>query len=131
MSSSSCWRLSKADRAATTAPRWRARSISHCKSANNQPGRTSRKRWQLDNMFEAHLTGRQSRVDWCLIAALFGLMIVGVAFIYSAKPPLETTAWYNHYYVRQIIWYAIGIAGAIAVCVLDYHSLARWSIVAY
>ena len=44
-------------------------------------------------MFEAHLNERQSRVDWRLIAALFGLMIVGVAFIYSAKPPLETTAW--------------------------------------
>ena len=66
-----------------------------------------------------------------MIAALLGLMIVGVAFIYSAKPPLETTAWYNHYFVRQIIWYVIGVAAAIAVCVLDYHSLARWAIVAY
>ena len=82
-------------------------------------------------MFEAHLNERESRVDWRLIAALFGLMIVGAAFIYSAKPPLETTAWYNQYYVRQIIWYVIGVTGGIAVCVLDYHSLARWAIVAY
>jgi rod shape determining protein RodA len=82
-------------------------------------------------MFESHLNEHQSRVDWRMIAALLGLMIVGVAFIYSAKPPLETTAWYNHYFVRQIIWYVIGVAAAIAVCVLDYHSLARWAIVAY
>jgi len=82
-------------------------------------------------MFESHLNEHQSRVDWRMIAALLGLMIIGVAFIYSAKPPLETTAWYNHYFVRQIIWYVIGVAAAIAVCVLDYHSLARWAIVAY
>ena len=82
-------------------------------------------------MFESHLNEHQSRVDWRMIAALLGLMIVGVAFIYSAKPPLETTAWYNHYFVRQIIWYVVGTAAAIAVCVLDYHSLARWAIVAY
>jgi rod shape determining protein RodA len=82
-------------------------------------------------MFEAHLNEHQSRVDWRMIAALLGLMIVGVAFIYSAKPPLETTAWYNHYYVRQIIWYVIGTAAGVAICVLDYHSLARWAIVAY
>jgi len=65
-------------------------------------------------MFEAHLNERQSRVDWRMIAALFGLMIVGAAFIYSAKPPLETTAWYNQFHVRQMIWYALGALAAVS-----------------
>src|ERR1044071_74564 len=82
-------------------------------------------------MFEAHLNERQSRVDWQMILAIVGLMLIGVAFIYSAKPPGETTAWYNQYHVRQILWYVAGTAGAAAVCLIDYHSLARWSMVAY
>ena len=28
-------------------------------------------------MFEIHLSGRQSRVDWGMILAIFGLMIIG------------------------------------------------------
>ena len=30
-----------------------------------------------------------------------------------------------------MIWYALGIGAAAAVCMLDYHTLARWSFVAY
>ncbi len=82
-------------------------------------------------MFESHLNERQSRLDWRLIGAIAGLMIVGVAFIYSAKPPGETTAWYNQFHVRQIIWYGIGALAAIGICLIDYHSLARWAVVAY
>jgi len=82
-------------------------------------------------MFEPHLNERQSRLDWQMIAALLGLMLVGVAFIYSAKPPLETVAWYNYFYVRQIIWYIIGTGAAVAICLVDYRSLTRWSLVAY
>ena len=82
-------------------------------------------------MFEAHLNERHARVDWQMIAAIFGLMIIGVAFIYSAKPPGETTAWHNQFHVRQIIWYLAGVAAALAICLVDYHSLARWALVAY
>ncbi|PYK99134.1 MAG: rod shape-determining protein RodA [Verrucomicrobia bacterium] len=66
-----------------------------------------------------------------MIVAIYGLMAIGVAFIYSAKPPSETTAWLNQYYVRQIIWYAVGATAAVGICLIDYHSLARWAIVAY
>ena len=82
-------------------------------------------------MFEPHLNERQSRVDWQMILAIVGLMIIGLAFIYSAKPPGETTAWYNQFHVRQIIWYVSGTACAVALCLIDYHSLTRWSMVAY
>jgi cell division protein FtsW (lipid II flippase) len=46
-------------------------------------------------MFEPHLNERQPRVDWKMILAIVGLMIIGVAFIYSAKPPFETATWYK------------------------------------
>ena len=82
-------------------------------------------------MFEPYLNERKSRVDWQMILAIAGLMIIGVAFIYSAKPPSETATWYKQYYVRQIIWYMIGLAAGISICVVDYHSLARWAIIAY
>src|SRR2546425_571660 len=82
-------------------------------------------------MFEPHLNERQSRVDWQMMVALVGLMIVGVFFIYSAKPPSETTVWYNQYHFRQVIWYLVGICAGTAICFIDYHSLARWAVVAY
>src|SRR3989440_5819495 len=82
-------------------------------------------------MFEAHLNERKSRVDWQMILAILGIMAIGIAFIYSAKPPSETTAWINQYHVRQIIWYAVGATAAVGICLIDYHSLARWAIVAY
>jgi rod shape determining protein RodA len=39
--------------------------------------------------------------------------------------------WYDQSWVRQIVWYALGMGAAAAVCVPDYHVLARWSVVAY
>ena len=34
-------------------------------------------------------------------------------------------------WLRQIIWYALGLGAAAAICLVDYHTLARWSFVAY
>lgn len=82
-------------------------------------------------MFEPHLNERQSRVDWQMISALVALMIIGALFIYSAKEPGETTVWYNQFHIRQIIWFIVGIGAAVMVCLIDYHSLARWAIVGY
>ncbi len=82
-------------------------------------------------MFETHLNERQSRLDWQMIAAVAGLMVIGGLFIYSAKPPNEATAWYKDYYIRQILWYVLGTGAAAAVCLIDYRSFARWAMVAY
>ena len=85
-------------------------------------------------MFETSLTERQSRIDRLQVAALCGLMILGAAFIYSATMVTESAGsapWYNQIWVRQIIWYAAGIAAAAALCFVDYHTLARWSVIAY
>jgi rod shape determining protein RodA len=77
---------------------------------------------------------RQSRVDWLMMAALAGLMLIGVTFVYSATMVNESaalTAWYNQAWFRQLVWYALGLGALFAVCVVDYRILARWSLVAY
>ena len=35
-------------------------------------------------MFPLGLNEKQSRIDWLLVLAVCGLMLVGVAFVYSA-----------------------------------------------
>ena len=76
----------------------------------------------------------QSKIDWVMILALVGLMIVGVSFIYSAtmsNEAISTAPWYLQRYFMQIAWYVIGLTAAATICLIDYHVLARWSLVAY
>jgi rod shape determining protein RodA len=85
-------------------------------------------------MFEAILNERQSRVDRLQLFALLGLMLIGVAFVFSATTagqaqgltPLLKQSWF-----RQLIWYALGTGLAAALCLIDYHTLARWSFLVY
>jgi rod shape determining protein RodA len=77
---------------------------------------------------------RRERFDRLQLAALAGLMFIGTAFVYSAtmaNPAMATLPWYDQSWLRQIVWYALGIGAGTALCVLDYHTLARWSFVAY
>jgi rod shape determining protein RodA len=74
------------------------------------------------------------RVDRLQIAALIGLMVVGVLFIFSATmvsdsaaaQPLVKQLWF-----RQLVWLGAGLSAAIALCLVDYHTLARWAGPAY
>ena len=85
-------------------------------------------------MFEATLNERHARLDRLQLLALCGLMLLGAAFVYSATMvsessralPLLSQSWF-----RQVIWYALGLGAAATVCLLDYHSLTRWSFVIY
>jgi rod shape determining protein RodA len=85
-------------------------------------------------MFDSLFTEPKSRIEKLQLAAVGLLMLVGMAFVYSATMVSESAmaaAWYNQLWVRQIIWYAFGIAAALAVCLVDYRTLARWSLVLY
>ncbi len=76
----------------------------------------------------------QSRIDRLQIAALCGLMVLGALFVYSATMVTETAVsapLYKQIWFRQIIWYGIGIVAATGVCLINYHTLARWAMVAY
>jgi len=85
-------------------------------------------------MFDQDLQRHESRVDRLQVAALCGLMLLGAAFVYSATMVGEsaaTLAWYKQSWFRQVVWYVLGTGAAAAVCCVDYHTLARWSMVAY
>jgi rod shape determining protein RodA len=85
-------------------------------------------------MFDAALNERQSRIDRVQIAALLGLMVLGALFVYSATMVGESAGsapWYNQSWFRQIVWYGLGIGAAAALCCVDYHTVARWAMVAY
>jgi rod shape determining protein RodA len=77
---------------------------------------------------------RKESFDKLQLLALAGLMLIGTAFVYSATMVNEAAAalpWYDQTWIRQIVWYALGLGAAITVCVVDYHILARWSFVVY
>jgi rod shape determining protein RodA len=76
-------------------------------------------------MFDQNLNERPARIEWVMIFALSGLMLLGTAFIYSAKMGDSSTT------LSQVVWYVIGLAAAVVVCLVDYHVLARWAMVIY
>jgi rod shape determining protein RodA len=85
-------------------------------------------------MFEATLNERQGRIDRLQIAALCGLMLLGALFVYSATMvggSASLAPWYNQVWFRQIVWYGLGIGAAVGLCCVDYHTVARWSMVVY
>ncbi len=85
-------------------------------------------------MFESTLKPDRAKVDWLMLAAIGGLMIFGVFFVYSAtmaNDGQELLPLSKQYYFRQIIWYVLGLGTAMALCVIDYHILSRWALVAY
>ncbi len=74
------------------------------------------------------------RVDRLQLAAIVGLMFIGLAFVFSATmiteaaqaAPLVKQLWF-----RQGFWYCVGLSLAVLVCFVDYHTLARWAGPAY
>jgi rod shape determining protein RodA len=81
------------------------------------------------------------------LLAVAGLVLLGTVFVYSATMVSEPVGFWQQYhentlvdfmgwlvrqlFFRQIVWYALGIGAAALVCWVDYHTLARWSLVAY
>ena len=75
-----------------------------------------------------------NRLDRLQLAAVAGLMLIGAAFVFSATmvSPIEAEkSWFAQVWFRQIIWYGLGLGAAAAICSVSYHTLARWSFVAY
>src|SRR5436853_7222517 len=77
---------------------------------------------------------RQSKIDWLLLIAISGLMVLGVAFVYSATMANDSTLvtpWYRQRFFMQSVWCLFGLTAAAFICLLDYHLLARWGLIAY
>lgn len=82
-------------------------------------------------MNESPLIPAAPRIDWALILGLIGLMLVGAAFIFSAKFGNDDVVWYNQFFVRQLFWYAIGSIAAIIVALIDFRILCRFALPLY
>jgi rod shape determining protein RodA len=85
----------------------------------------------LSRVNESPLIPAAPRIDWALILGLIGLMLVGAAFIFSAKFGNDDVVWYNQFFVRQLFWYAIGSIAAIIVAIIDYRILCRFALPLY
>jgi len=84
-------------------------------------------------MVNPSINEREPRLERLQLAALAALMFIGAMFVYSATMANASLSrpWYDQSWVRQIVWYGLGLGGAAAICLADYHKLARWSFVAY
>jgi rod shape determining protein RodA len=84
-------------------------------------------------MVDPSINKREPRLDRLQLVALAGLMFLGAAFVFSATTANQSSPlpWYDEMWIRQVIWYALGIGVSAVLCLVDYHTLARWSFVAY
>jgi rod shape determining protein RodA len=85
-------------------------------------------------MISDPLNERERKIDRLQLVALAGLLFIGAAFVFSATMSNPATAdkpWFAQSWFHQLIWYALGLGAGVAVCVVDYHTLARWSFVVY
>jgi rod shape determining protein RodA len=84
-------------------------------------------------IFETINNERQWKIDLPQLFAVLGLMLLSVAFVYSATMLNETAiaSFYHHTYFKQFLWFALGTGAAAIVCTVDYHVICRWSFVGY
>jgi rod shape determining protein RodA len=77
---------------------------------------------------------RFGSTEWLLLLATLFLLVIGIAFISSARSPAEAAddyPLYRQFYFKQIVYGFVGLSLAVLFNVLDYHSWARWSLVFY
>lgn len=79
-------------------------------------------------MNQPQVMHKEPRIDWVMIAALVGLMLIGVAFIFSASTSSDPN---SNFWVKQAISYGLGIVVAAGICLIPYDTLSRFAIVAY
>lgn len=85
-------------------------------------------------MYDRTLTQKEPRIDWLLLAALGGLMVVGALFIASATLVGESSSsapFWQQSWFKQVVYYLLGIGAGALCCVIPYHTLTRWSLVGY
>jgi rod shape determining protein RodA len=80
------------------------------------------------------ITDPEPRIDWLLLASTTLLMTIGVVFIFSATmvdPAEAAKPLHAQFHVKQIIWAVGGILIGAMICLVDYRTLSRWSLVAF
>ncbi|MCL0040961.1 rod shape-determining protein RodA [Thermodesulfovibrionales bacterium] len=65
--------------------------------------------------------------DWLTLAIVIILSVVGIMTIYSAtRPPIDILV-HSEFYLKQVLWLAIGIIALFIVVLFDYRLLQRYS----
>jgi rod shape determining protein RodA len=85
-------------------------------------------------MVDPSINEHRPGLDRLQLLALLGLMIIGTLFVCSAtlaNPAFSSLPWFDQMWVRQIIWYGIGIGAGAVLCFVEYHTIARWAMVIY
>ncbi|MGO9480062.1 MAG: FtsW/RodA/SpoVE family cell cycle protein, partial [Limisphaerales bacterium] len=85
-------------------------------------------------MINTPINEPHARIDRLQLAVLAGLMLIGTMFVYSATMANAAEAlkpWYSQTWFHQMVWYALGLGAGVALCLPDYHSLSRWSLMVY
>ena len=73
------------------------------------------------------------RFDWILLVAALVLVVIGVAFIWSAtfRVRPDGTSYDEHYARKQVKWLGVAAAALAAVVCVDYMRFAKWAYVLY
>ncbi len=82
----------------------------------------------------SHKSQLPFRIEWGLVLAVLGLLMLGAAFIYSATSGRmidNSQPWYHERFVRQLLAGMLGMVLAVSACLVDYKVIARWSLVLY
>jgi len=85
-------------------------------------------------IFNLPINERHPKTDWVMLGALGGLMFIGVFFVFSATMVSESALqarWINQPWLRQIIWYLLGLGAMTALSLFDYRAISRWAPVLY
>jgi rod shape determining protein RodA len=78
-------------------------------------------------MYEATVK-KDPRVDWLMLGAIAGLMLVGIAFIFSASTSADPN---SRFWIKQAIFYGAGIGIAVGICLIPYETISRFATVGY
>src|SRR5580704_10010369 len=85
-------------------------------------------------MVDPSINEHRPGLDRLQLLALAGLMLIGTLFVCSAtlaNPTFASLPWFDQMWVRQIIWYIIGLGAGVVLCFVEYHIIARWAMVIY
>src|SRR6476646_1216608 len=79
-------------------------------------------------MYEPELVQKEPKIDWLMLAAIAGLMLIGGARIFSATTASDPN---SNFWLKQVIAYGLGLVLAAGVCFVRYETISRFSIVGY
>ncbi len=74
------------------------------------------------------LNQKEPRVDWLMLAAIAGLMLMGLAFIFSASTSNDPN---SNYWLKQLVAYGLGLVLAASICFIRYETISRFSVIGY